>query len=134
MITSSLRAIFLIVANELRAQPARLHSDDRIGPRIEGRFLAEDVHADDVLFELGAASADRFEHDEAQEPLEPIHLLERRAGENALELFPDRLCRGPWVTAAAVSRDAIAPYLTARHTACRQRVSRVSAVSRHVRQ
>src|SRR5206468_6210561 len=69
-------AVFLIVANELRPQSTSLDSDDGIGSGIEGWLLVEHVHTDHVLFELGAAAADRFEHDEAEEALEAIDLLE----------------------------------------------------------
>src|SRR4029079_16581552 len=84
-------ALLLVIANQLGAQPPRLHPDDRIRSRIERRLLAEDMHADDVLLELGAASADRFEDDEAEEALEAIDLLEGGAGQRAFELLSTRL-------------------------------------------
>ena len=53
-------AFVAVVAGEPRAQPAGLDADDRIGARIEGRFLAEDLHADDVFLQIAAAARRRF--------------------------------------------------------------------------
>ena len=78
--------LFAIIANQLRPQPPRLDAHDRIRARIERLLLAENLHADDVLFQLAAAAGNRFVDDERQEPLEPIHLLERCACDDALQL------------------------------------------------
>ena len=83
--------LFPVVANELCAKPPRLHADDRIRPRIERVFLPEHLDADHVFLELGAASCERFVHDEGEEALEPIDLLEGHALEHALELIANRL-------------------------------------------
>ena len=47
---------FAVVADQLRAQPARLHAHDRIGARIERCLLAEDLHADDVFLQFVAGA------------------------------------------------------------------------------
>ena len=122
-------SLFAVVADQLRAQPPRLHADDRIGARIERVFLAEHLHADDVFLQLVPAARDRLEHDELQEPLELVALLERRAGEDALELLPDGIVglelRGGGRGGTATHARILSPY-----PVCRQRVSRVKAMSR----
>ena len=86
--TSLVGAAFLaVVAHQLGAQPPRLHAHDRVGARIERLLLAEHLDADDVFLQLVAAAGDGFEHDECEEALEPIALLEGRAGENPFELL-----------------------------------------------
>ena len=57
--------LFAVVAREPRAQPPRLHPHDRVGARIERRFLPEDLDADHVLLEVAAAAVERLEDDEA---------------------------------------------------------------------
>ena len=84
-----------VVANEPRAQAAGLYPDDGVGARVEGRFLAEDLHADHVFLEIAAASRRRFEDDEAQKAAKAIDLRERRAPEDAIELLPDGLLGQP---------------------------------------
>ena len=84
-------AFLAVVAHQARAQPPRLHPDDRVGARIERRVLVEDLDADHVFLELIAASRERFGHGEVQEPLEPVDLAERDARQHALELRPGGL-------------------------------------------
>jgi hypothetical protein len=83
-------ALFTVVADELGSQPPRLHAHDRIGARVERVLLAEDLHADDILLQLGSASRRRFLHDEGEEALQTIALLKRLALEYALEVVVRR--------------------------------------------
>ena len=52
-------------------------------------FLAEHLHADHVFLQLVPRPATRLQHDEVEEPLEPIDLPERHAREDALEMLAD---------------------------------------------
>jgi len=70
-----------------RAQAAGLNAHDRIGPRVERRFFAEHLYADDVLLQIAAAAAHRFDDDEVDEPFQSINLRERLAGEKAIQLL-----------------------------------------------
>ena len=54
-------SFFAVVAHQFGPQPPRLHADDRVGARIEGLFLAEHLHADDVFLQLVPAAGDGFE-------------------------------------------------------------------------
>ena len=54
-------ALFAVIARQPRAQAARLHAHDRVGARIERRFLAEHLDADHVFLELAAAAGDGLE-------------------------------------------------------------------------
>jgi hypothetical protein len=92
-----------VIPDELGSQPARLHADDGIGPRIEGVLFTADAHANDVLLEIVGAPGRSLTDDERQEALEAIGLMERRAAQNALEFLVGRArrrCRG-WRCAAA---------------------------------
>jgi hypothetical protein len=79
-------AFFAVVAHETRPQPPRLDPDDRVGARVEGGILVEDLDADHVLLELIAASRERFGHREVEEALEPVDLPEGDARQHPLEL------------------------------------------------
>jgi hypothetical protein len=79
-----------VVARHARAEAPRLNPDDRIRARVEGRLLAEDLHADHVFLELVAAAGDGLRDDEAEEALEAVDLLEGRAGQHPVQLLPDR--------------------------------------------
>ena len=83
-------ALFAVVLRQACAQPTGLHAHQRIGTRVEGVFLLEDLDGDDVLLELAGAIVERLLDDEAEESLETLGLLERVAGEHTLELFSDR--------------------------------------------
>jgi hypothetical protein len=85
-----------IVALELRAQSARLYSHDRVSPRIESDFLAEDLDADDVLLEHRPASGDGFLHHEGQKPFEAIGLAKGYAAQNSPQLVADCLAQGSY--------------------------------------
>ena len=84
-------SFLLVVLGEPGTQAPRLDADDRVRAGIERLFLAEHLHADDVFLQLAATARQRFEHDEAQEPLQAVDLLEYPAGQHALELPPDLL-------------------------------------------
>ena len=62
-------ALIAIKAGKSRAQPPGLDANDRIGARIEGGFLAEDLDADHIFLELAAAAADGLPDDKADEAL-----------------------------------------------------------------
>ncbi len=86
-------ALFAVVTRQPGAQPSRLHTDDGVRARIEGRVLVEDLNADHVFLELIAASEQRFEDDEAQKTLETTHLTERGARQHAVQLLTFSLVR-----------------------------------------
>lgn len=65
----------------------------RIGARVERRFLAEHVHADDVLLQRVATTGRSFRHDELEEQAQAIDGLERRAAHDPAELLLDRSLR-----------------------------------------
>src|SRR3954452_14801694 len=92
--------LLAVVGNEFCAQSPRLHTNDRVGARIEAVFLPEHLHADDVFLQFVLPSGNRLEDDEAEEALEAVALLKGCAGKNARKLVAHRLSavssrRGP---------------------------------------
>ena len=78
-------AVGLVVLGQLRPQAPRLHSDNRVQPRIVLRWTVEHFDAQQVLLELVALAIERALDDESQHPAEPPGVDERLAGQHVFK-------------------------------------------------
>jgi len=69
-------AFLLVVAREPGAQPSCHHTNNRIGPGIEGGILFENLDTDYIFFELVSAARQTLDNDEVEKPFEPVYLFE----------------------------------------------------------
>ena len=82
----------LELAGPAGAPSPRLDAHDGVSPRIEGRILAEHLDADDVFLQFISASFELLGHDELEESLQAVDLLERCASQYAIELKTRAFC------------------------------------------